>query len=59
MIMKKKPTKINDKQYDVEDVFLWPDGVWCYRYEVEEYSYKSDDYEVVKVGTIKWYDVVE
>lgn len=55
----KKPTKMNDKQYDVEDVFLWPDGVWCYRYEVEEYSYKSDDYEVVKVGTIKWYDIIE
>lgn len=49
----RKPIKMSDKQYDVEDVFLWSDGVWCYHYELEEYSYKSDDYEVVKVGTIK------
>lgn len=32
---------------DQEDKLLWPDGTWCYRYEVEGYSFLSDDYEVV------------
>lgn len=36
---------------DIEDVFLWPDGVWCYRYEFEEMTHKSDDYQIIKYGT--------
>ena len=36
---------------DHEDVILWPCGVWCYRYELEEMAHKSDDYQVIKYGT--------
>lgn len=46
------------RPHDIEDVFLWPDGSWCYREEVEEYSHKSDDYKVLYFGTDEWYKVV-
>ncbi len=36
---------------NLEDIMLWSDGTWCYRYELEEYSWKSDDYEVFYFGT--------
>lgn len=36
---------------DHEDVIMWPDNVWCYRYELEEMAHKSDDYQVIKFGT--------
>ena len=36
---------------NLEDVFLWPDGCWCYRCEFEDhpgaYGHMSDDYEVI------------
>lgn len=32
------------------DIILWPD-YFCYRYGLEEYSWKSDDYEVFYFGT--------
>lgn len=36
---------------DHEDIILWPDGVWCYRYELEDMSHKSDDYQIIEYGT--------
>ncbi len=33
------------------DVMLWPDGTWCYREDLEEYSHMSDDYQVIPVNT--------
>jgi hypothetical protein len=37
---------------DIEDIILWPDTSWCYRYELSEFSSgKSDDYSVIYVGT--------
>ena len=38
----------------MDDVILWPDGAWCYRYELPEMSHKSDDYEVLHVGTERY-----
>ncbi len=35
---------------DSEDAILWPFGVWCYRYELEEMAHKSDDYRIIKYG---------
>lgn len=32
---------------DLEDILLWPDGVWCYRYESKDMTHKSDDYGVL------------
>lgn len=44
-------------QRNSDDVFLWPDDSWCYRYELSEYSFKSDDYEVVYSLTPKWFEL--
>lgn len=41
----------DNKTVDIEDVILWSDSTWCYRYELHEMSHKSDDYEVLYVGT--------
>lgn len=38
-----------------DDILLWPDETWCYRYELPEMGFKSDDYETLRVGT-KRYD---
>ena len=32
---------------DDEDVILWPDGYWCFRFELEEHPHRSDDYRVI------------
>ena len=37
-----------------EDVFLWPDGTWCYREELDQYRHKSDDYTVYLEGSHAW-----
>lgn len=35
-----------------DDLFVWPDGSYCYRCEHEDaFSGKSDDFEVVRFGT--------
>lgn len=34
-----------------DDVIRWPDDSWCYRHELAEFNHKSDDYEVLAVGT--------
>ena len=39
---------------DTEDVLLWPDGTWCYRHELLEYGWMSDDYIVLEYGTQRW-----
>ena len=39
---------------DIEDIILWPDDVWCYRYQMVDHTYKSDDYVVLEYGTTRW-----
>lgn len=39
---------------DIEDVFIWPNGEWCFRYELSEMTHKSDDYLTVFFGTEEW-----
>ena len=39
------------KNTDIEDIYFWPDGTWCYRYEFEEMQYMSDDYLTYYFGT--------
>ena len=38
----------------MEDVFLWSDGTWCYRHELLDSSWLSDDYIVLEYGTERW-----
>ena len=44
----------DNKTVDLNDMFCWPDGTLCYRYELTEYEWKSDDYYVVYFGTPEW-----
>lgn len=37
-----------------DDILRWPDGSWCYRYELPEMAHKSDDYEVLSAGSAAW-----
>lgn len=30
-----------------EDIFVWCDGTWCFRYEYEEMSHMSDDFKIL------------
>lgn len=41
-----------------EDIMLWPDGTWCYRDEVAEFTHMSDDYEVVEAFTDRWLEII-
>lgn len=43
-----------------DDIFEWPDGTWCFRYESAQYlAYLSDDYRVVPVGDPAWDDITQ
>ena len=44
------------KPIDQEDVFLWPCGTWCWRYELPQYGHMSDDYETLGAGGQRWLD---
>jgi len=32
---------------NIEDLLMWSDGTWCYRYELSEMNHMSDDYRVI------------
>lgn len=36
-----------------DDVFLWSDGTWCFRFERENggYDHMSDDYRILQPNT--------
>lgn len=34
-----------------EDIVLWPCGTWCYREDLYEFTFMSDDFEILKHGT--------
>lgn len=44
----------DSRETNPDDIALWPDGTWCYMSERSEYTYMSDDYEVVPVETPEW-----
>lgn len=43
--------KVSEPRITPEDLIVWPDGSNCFRYELHEYGWKSDDYEVVIPGS--------
>jgi hypothetical protein len=45
---------IDNKTFDLEDILVWPDGMWYYRYEAHEAGHKSDDFDVLFVDTPEW-----
>jgi hypothetical protein len=38
---------MNIKPASPDDIIRWPDGSWCYRHELHEYTWMGDDYEVL------------
>ena len=42
------------REAKIDDLILWPDGVWCFRGNLHEYTHKSDDYRVIPVDTDEW-----
>lgn len=43
----------------VHDVCVWADGTACYRGDLQEYGWKSDDYLIIPFDTPEWIDAVE
>ena len=41
----------DNRTTDLEDIFTWSNGTWCYRYEVDFFPPLSDDFTVLYVGT--------
>jgi hypothetical protein len=44
---------------DFEDILLWSDDTWCYRYELSEMSHMSDDYFVLQFASTDWIKLLE
>lgn len=46
---------------DQLDIFVWPDGSWCYRFEYssDDFSWKSDDFCVIYLTTPEWREFLE
>lgn len=42
--------------YDMEDLIVYPDGTSCYRYELHEMGWKSDDFVVLPFGSKEYND---
>ncbi len=40
-----------------DSIVLWPDGDWCFGFELREFGFKSDDYEVIDPGCARWDEV--
>jgi hypothetical protein len=38
---------------DIEDICLWSDGTWCYHYELVGMAHMSDDFQLIRVGTVQ------
>lgn len=37
-----------------EDIIVWADNTWCFRYELHEFNHMSDDYRVIPPDTQEW-----
>lgn len=51
--------KVDTKTVDLEDVLVWSDGTWCYRYELCEMTHMSDDFSVLYFGTDEYWKFFE
>lgn len=43
----------NIRPISSQDIFLWPDGSFCYRCDAVYFTHMSDDYEVIPYGTTR------
>lgn len=41
------------------DILLWSDGSWSFYCDLSEYSWMSNDYEVIPAYSARWSAIVE
>ena len=51
--------KNRSHQYDKIKIMYWPDGDWCYADNLEEFSWKSDDYATLLVPEDLLYEEID
>lgn len=49
----------SERRTDPEDIFLWPDGAWCYRCDLHCMRHRSDDYQILSVDSDEWLEISE
>ena len=42
---------IRQKETNTLLIVVWPDGTWCHEEDLEEFGWKSDDYNTFRVPT--------
>lgn len=42
-----------------DDLLIWADGTYCYRHELDEYGWMSDDFTVVEFGSTEYLQFTE
>lgn len=41
--------------YDNSDLILWPDGDFCLAEDLDDFGWKSDDYERIPFDSDRWH----
>jgi hypothetical protein len=47
------PLKMNSI-LDAQDIFLWPDGYWCFREDFYQQPRQAYTYRLVRVASVEW-----
>ena len=50
-ILWEKETKDFPNNYQFTNICIWPDGTWCRKENLHEYTWKSDDYKEYQMET--------
>jgi len=40
-----------------EDILLWPDGFWCFREDFNDGFMRGNDYRVVALLSVEWWEL--
>lgn len=43
----------------LDDIYVWPDGSWCYGEEIGEYDFMSDDCRIIYFDTAEYYEFLD
>lgn len=49
---------MSPKKASTEDIFMWPDGTWCFREEYWEMDHMSDDFVVLFEHDWDWEEFI-
>jgi len=47
------------KQIDLEDIFLWYDGTWRYRYEYNEMEHVTNDFSILPFDSKEYQELLQ